>query len=96
MQETVISNSLEMRFHGQAASETTLLVDLGEVSSTNAEVQEDIPSGQIVGRSDKAKSTRAGCNKLLLPDWLLLNSYIPPQGQSPPMEEVLVPGPEGA
>ena len=85
-----------MGFHGQVASETTLLVDLGEVFPTHAEVQEDIPSGQIVGLSDKAKSTRVGSSRPLLPDWLLLNSYIPPQGQAPPMEEVLVPGPEGA
>ena len=70
-----------MGFHGQSALETALLVDLGEVSLTHAEVQEDIPSEQIVGRSDKAKSTRAGRSRLLLPDRLPLNSYIPPQGQ---------------
>ena len=51
---------------------------------------------QIAGKSDKAKSTRAGCSRSLLLDRLLLNSYIPPQGQAPPMEEVSVPRPEGA
>ena len=51
---------------------------------------------QIVGLSDKAKSSRAGRSRPLLSDRLLLNSYIPPQGQAPPMEEVSVPGPEGA
>ena len=84
-----------MGFHVQLASETTLLVDLGEVSPTHVEVQEDIPSKQIGGRSDKANSTRAGRSRLL-PNRLLLNSYIPPQGQAPPMEEVSVLGQEGA
>ena len=72
------------------------MVDLGEVTPTHVEVQEDIPSEQITGPSDKAKSTQAGRSRLLLPDRLLLNSYIPPQGQVPPIEEVLVLGSEGA
>ena len=67
-----------MGFHGQSATETTFLVDLGEVSLTPAKVQEDIPSKQIVGQSNKAKSTRAGHSKSLLLNQLLLNSYIPP------------------
>ena len=96
MQAIVVSDSPEMGFHGQSASETALLVDLEEVSPTHAEVQEDIPSKQIAGRLDKVKSTRAGHSRSLLPDRVLLNSYIPPQGQVPPMEEVSVPGPEGA
>ena len=62
-----VSDSPEMGFHGQLASETTLLADLGEVSPTHAEVQEDIPSKHIAGRSDKAKSTRAGRSRPLLP-----------------------------
>ena len=73
-----------------------LSADLGEVSITHAEVQEDIPFEQIASWPDKATSTLVGCNRPLLPDRLLLNSYIPPQGQAPPMEEVLAPRPEGA
>ena len=53
-------------------------MDLGEVSPTRVEVQENIPSEQVASRSDKATSTRAGRSRLLLPDRLLLNSYIPP------------------
>ena len=71
-------------------------MDLGEVSLTHAEVQEDIPSEQIASRPDKATSSHFRRSKSLLPDQLLLNSYIPPQGQAPPMEEVSAPGPEGA
>ena len=96
VQVIVILDSPEMGFHGQSASETAFLVDLGEVPQTPMEVQEDIPSEQITGRSDKAISTQARCSNSLLPDRLLLNSYIPPQGQAPPMEEMSVPGPEGA
>ena len=92
----IVSGSPEMSFHGQTASKTALLVDLGEDSPTHAEVQEDIPSEQIASRSDKAKSTRVRRSRPLLPDRLLLSSYIPPQGQAPPMEEVSVPGIEGA
>ena len=80
VQVIVVSDSPEMGFHGQSASETALLVDLGQVSPTHAEVQEDISSEQIAGRSDKVKSTRAKRSRSLLPDRLLLNAYIPPQG----------------
>ena len=44
VQVIVASDSPEMGFHGQLASETALSVDLGEVSPTHAKVQEDIPS----------------------------------------------------
>ena len=71
-------------------------MDLGEVSPTHAKVREDIPSEQVDGRSDRAKSTRAGRSRPLLPDRLLLNSYIPPQGQVLPMEEVSASGLESA
>ena len=57
VQVIVISDSPEMGFHGQLASETALSVDLGEVSPTPMEVHEDIPSEQIAGRLDKVKST---------------------------------------
>ena len=85
-----------MGFHGQSASETTLSADLKEVSLTHVEIQDDIPSKKIASRPDKATSTWDGLSRSLLPDRLLLNSYIPQQGQAPPMEEVSAPGPEGA
>ena len=43
VQAIAVSDSLEISFYGQLASETALLVDLGEVSLTQAKVQEDIP-----------------------------------------------------
>ena len=87
---------LQMGFHGQSALETMLSGDLGEVSLTHAEVREGIPLEQITSWPDKATSSRSGCNGMLLPDQLLLNSYIPRQGQAPPMEEVSALKPEGA
>ena len=77
--QIVVSDLPKMGFHGQSALETALSVDLGEVSPTHAEVHEDIPSEQIAGRSDKAKSIRARRSRPLLPDLPILNSYIPPQ-----------------
>ena len=95
-QAIVVMDFPEMGFHGQSASDTALLEDLGEVSLTYTEVHEDIPSEQIASRPDKATSSRSWRNRQLLLDRLLLNSYIPPQGQAPPMEEVSAPRPEGA
>ena len=74
----VISDRLEMGFHGQLALEAVLSEDLGEVSLTYAEVQEDTPSEQVASRPNKATSTRAGRSRPLLPNRLLLNSYISP------------------
>ena len=72
------------------------MADLGEVPRTHEEVREVIPLEQITSRLDKATSSRTGCIRPLLPDWLLLNSYIPPQGLTPPTEEVSALGLEGA
>ena len=95
-QAIVIMDSPEIGFHGQLALETVLLADVGEGSLTHAEVWEGIPPEQIASWLDKATFSWSGRSKSLLPDRLLLNSYIPPQGQAPPIEEVLAPGLEGA
>ena len=55
-----------------------------------------IPSGQITSRPDKVTSSRSGRSRSLLPDRLLLYSYIRPKGPAPPMEEVSALEPEGA
>ena len=85
-----------MGYHSQSASETVPTANLGEVPLTREEVREGIPSEEITSRPDKVTSSRSGCSRPLLPDRLLLNSYIPPQGTAPPMEEVSTPRPEGA
>ena len=96
MQAIVVSDSHEMGFHGQSTLGIVLSTNLEEVSPTHAEVKEDTPSEQVSSRLDKATSTQTGRSRSLLLDRLLLNSYIPPQGQAPPMEEVSTPGPEEA
>ena len=60
VQAIVVLDSLETGFHGRSALVTTLLVDLGEVSLTHAEVQEDTPSEQVVIQPYKVTSTRTG------------------------------------
>ena len=57
-----------MPFHGQLAPETAFLMDLGEVSPTHVEVQEDIPSEQVASQPNKATSTRARRIRPLVPD----------------------------
>ena len=44
IQTIVVSDSPKIGFQGRSALETALLADLGEVSLTHVEVQEDIPS----------------------------------------------------
>ena len=78
VQAIVVSDSSEMGFHGQSASKTTLLANLREVSLTHAKVQEGIPLEQIASRTDKDTSTLVGRSRLLIPDRMRLNSYIPP------------------
>ena len=95
-QEIVVMDSPEMGLHGQSALETTSSADLEEVSLTHEEVREGIPSEKTTNRPTKAMSSRSKCSRSLFPDQLLLYSYIPPQGQAPPMEEVSAPKPEGA
>ena len=52
------------------------------------------PPDRIEIRSNMPKLTRIGRKRSLLPDRILLNSYLPPRGPAPTMEEVVVPGPE--
>ena len=54
------------------------------------------PPEQAIGQLDRAKYTRTGRRKPQLPNHLLVNSYLPPRGPAPPMEEVTVPELEGA
>ena len=95
-QAIVVLDSPKIGFHGQSNPETMLLVDLGGVSLTHTEVQEDIPLEQITSRPYKATSSQSRHSRPLLPKRILLNYYIPPQSQAPPMEEVSAPGPKGA
>ena len=91
----VVVDSLEMSFHSQSTFETVPTIDLGEAPRTHEEVREGVPSRQITSLPDKATSSWPGRSRLLLPDRLLLYSYIPSQGPAPPTEEVSALGSEG-
>ena len=60
-----------------------------------------LPALQVIHPPDRSKShpgiaklARAGCKRSLPLDRILLNSYLPPRGPSPVMEEVTAPGPD--
>ena len=95
MQAIVIPGSLEMGLNDKPALENVTLVESREASPVPAAIQVIHPPEQAVSQSDRAKYTRAGCRRPLLPDRMLVNSYLPPRGSAAPMEEVSVPGPEG-
>ena len=52
------------------------------------------PLDQAEGRPDMSKVVLIGRKRSLLPDRILLNSYLPPCGLALAMEEMTVPGPE--
>ena len=87
-QAIVVMDSPKIGFHGQSSLETMLPVDLGKVPLTHEEVQEGTPSQQTTSRPAKAMPSLSERSKLLLLDRLVLYSYIPPQDQASPMEEV--------
>ena len=92
----VISSSPEMGLNDQPASKNVTLAESREVFPALAAIQVIHSPEQAASQSDKAKYTRAGYRMPLLPGWMLLNSYLPLRGPNPTMEEVLVPGSEGA
>ena len=96
VQAIVISSSPEMDLNDQPALENTTLVESREASPTPVMIQVIHPPEQVSGRPERPLYTQAEHSRPLLPDQLLLNSYLPPRGPAPPMEEVLAPEPKGA
>ena len=96
VQAIVILGSPEMGLNDQLALENITLAESREASPVPAAIQVVHPSEQAVGQSDRAKYIQAGRRGPLLPDRILLNSYLPLSSLAPPMEEVLVLGPEAA
>ena len=91
MQTIVISGLLEMGLNDQPALENVSLAEFKEVFPASAAIQVVHPPEQVVGQSDKAKYTQAEHRRLLLPNRMLLNSYLPSRSPAPPMEEASVP-----
>ena len=80
----VISSSPEMGLNDQSASEEVALAESREAFLALVVIQVVHPPKKDVGHSDKTKYTQAGRRRLLLPDWMLLNSYLPHCGPAPP------------
>ena len=52
------------------------------------------PPDRLESRPGNAKLALPGRKKPMPPDRILLNSYLPPRGPAPSMEEVTTPGPD--
>ena len=96
VQAIVISGFPEIGLNEKPTLENVTLAESREASPVPTTIQVVHPPEQASGQSDRAKYTRVGRRRSLLPDHMLLNSYLPPCGPTPPLEEVLVPGQEGA
>ena len=92
----MISGSPEMGLNDQSALENVALVESREAFPALATIQVVHPHEQAAGHSDKAKFTRARHKRPLLPERMLLNSYLPPRGRTPLIEDISVPRLEGA
>ena len=96
MQAIVISGSLEMGSNDQLDLENATLVESRKASPTPAAIQVIHSLEQASGRLERPLYTQVDRSKTRLPNQWLLNSYHPPRGPAPAMEEVLDPRPEGA
>ena len=96
MQAIVISGSPEMGLNDQRGLGNVTLAESREASPIPTALQVVHPTQQATGQIDRAKYTWTGRRKPLLPNRMFVNSYLPPRGPAPPMEEVTVPCPEGA
>ena len=91
IQAIIILGSLEMGSSDQLGSEGVALGELREVSQIPLALQVIHPPDRAESRPDTAKLTRVGFKKPLLPDQILLNSYLTHLGPTPAIEEVTVP-----
>ena len=64
----------------------------GVVASISPTLQIIPPSIQVGSQPGRFEFTRTGLKGPLLPNWILMNSYLPARGSTPPKEEVSTPG----
>ena len=76
--------------------ENATLVEPREASLTLAAIEVIHRPEKASGRPERLRYTLAERSRPVLPDRMLLNSYLPPRGPALPMEEVLLPGKKGA
>ena len=85
-----------MSLNDQPVTGNVTLEEFREASPVPAALQVIHPPKQATGQLDRAKYTLTSLRKPLLPDRMLVNSYLHPRGPASPMDEVTVPGSEGA
>ena len=91
IQTIVIPASPEMGSNDQPSSEDIACEELREEAPIPPALQVVHPPERAESRPSVAKLTLTGRKKPLLPDRILLNSYLPPRGPALVMEEVAVP-----
>ena len=94
MQAIVIPGLLEMGSRDQPGPGGIALGEPREVTLIPPALTVIHPLDWVESRPDTTRLARAECKKSLLPDRILLNSYLPPHGSDPAIKEVTVPGPE--
>ena len=94
IQTIVIPTSPEMGSNDQPSSEDIAYEEPREKAPIPPALQVVHPSERPKSRPSATRLALTSRKKLLPPDRILLNSYLPPCGPAPVMEEVAVPGPD--
>ena len=94
IQTIVIPASPEIGSNDQSGSEDIASEEPREEAPIPLTLQVVHPPERLESRPGASKLALTGRKKPLPPDRILLNSYLPPRGSAPVMEEVAVPGPD--
>ena len=94
MQVIVIPTSPKTGSNDQSGSEHTAHGDPRESTLITPALQMVFPPSRSESCPGSAKLVLPGRKRSLPPDRILLNSYFPPRGPTPTMEEVTAPGPD--
>ena len=94
MQAIVISGSPEKGSNDQSGPESIAHGEPRESTPIPPALQVVHPHVRLESRPGNVKLALLGCKRSLPPDRILLNSYLPPSGPAPEMEEVIAPGPD--
>ena len=94
IQTILIPASPEMGYNDQPGSEDIAREEPREEAPIPPALQVVHPPERLESRLGAAKLSLTRRKKLLPPNRILLNSYLPPRSLAPVMEEVSVPGPD--
>ena len=83
MHAIVIPSSPEMSLNNQPVTKNVTMEESREASPVPAALHVVHPLEEATSQLDRAKYTRAGPRKPLLPDLMLVNSYLPPTPPRP-------------